>query len=147
MNMTKHKNVGGCFIKKIMALLIILSLLLGLVACDSTATDNSTSSDNSDSEVISETTVSDNSDGEAISETTSTSIGYDAVVTTGQSASYDLQGKVVELSEGDSYYGQDAIYDSGIDFSFTDNEDGTITDNNTELTWISIPEAEKIHLF
>lgn len=67
---------------------------------------------------------------------------YDAapskVETTGQSESYDVEGNVINPVEGDDYYGQDAVYDT-VEFSFTDNGDGTITDNNTGLIWQSQP--------
>jgi len=67
---------------------------------------------------------------------------YDAadskVVTTGQSFSYDGDGIVIDPEEGDSFYGQDADYIS-LKFSFTNNGDGTITDNNTGLIWQEIP--------
>jgi hypothetical protein len=60
------------------------------------------------------------------------------VVTTGQSESYDDEGNIIYPVEGDMYYGQDAVYDT-VEFSFTDNGDGTITDNNTGLIWQSQP--------
>lgn len=60
------------------------------------------------------------------------------ILTTGQSNSYDEDGQVISTSEGDSLYGQDADYASA-EFSFTLNGDGTTTDNNTGLTWETIP--------
>ncbi len=64
---------------------------------------------------------------------------YDyTIVTTGQKYSYDNEGNVIDPVEGDDYYGQDSQYSSA-EFSFTDNGDGTVTDNNTELTWQVVP--------
>jgi hypothetical protein len=67
------------------------------------------------------------------------------VVTTGQSASYDGDGNVIEVAPGDDYYGQDAQYESP-DFSYTDNGDGTVTDNNTGLIWQVVPSDEHMSI-
>jgi hypothetical protein len=74
---------------------------------------------------------------------------YDAalskVVTTGQTSSYDGDGKVVEPAVGDAYYGQDALYASP-DLSYTDNGDGTVTDNNTGLIWQIVPSDDHMSI-
>ncbi len=55
---------------------------------------------------------------------------------TGQVKTYDAVGNVITgLQSGDAFYGQDANYLSGKPMSFTDNGDGTITDNVTGLMW------------
>jgi hypothetical protein len=67
------------------------------------------------------------------------------VVTTGQSESYDNDGNVIYPQEGDEYYGQDAVYETQ-PFSFTDNGDGTITDNNTHLVWQKQPTDDHLSI-
>lgn len=65
-------------------------------------------------------------------------------VATGQTKLYDKDGDVVEsLKAGDSCYGQDANYLQGAAMSYTDNGDGTVTDNNTGLMWQKIPTSEE----
>lgn len=61
-----------------------------------------------------------------------------AVVDTRQASAYDLSGNVVDPLPGEAYYGQDSLY-SGTQPSYTDNGDGTVTDNNTGLIWQQVP--------
>ncbi|MGD1822815.1 MAG: DUF1566 domain-containing protein [Pleomorphochaeta sp.] len=67
---------------------------------------------------------------------------YDAalskVTTTAQKYSYNDDGEIIYPKEGEEYYGQDAVCDTQ-EFSFTDNGDGTITDNVTGLVWQQTP--------
>lgn len=57
------------------------------------------------------------------------------IIDTDQNNCYDDTERLDEYpSEGEDFYGQDAHYD-GIEPSYTDNGDGTITDNNTGLIW------------
>ncbi len=61
-----------------------------------------------------------------------------------QSKCFDNEGNIIEAPEaGELYYGQDAQYD-GIQPSYTDNGDGTVTDDHTGLMWQQTPEAEKM---
>ena len=54
---------------------------------------------------------------------------------TGQTTCYDADGNEITCpAEGEPFYGQDASY-QGAAPSFTDNGDGTVTDNNTGLIW------------
>jgi hypothetical protein len=57
-----------------------------------------------------------------------------AIVDTGQTAFYDTQSEIAEPAVGASFYGQDAQY-AGAQPSYTDNGDGTVTDNVTGLMW------------
>lgn len=59
-----------------------------------------------------------------------------ALPSTGQVKAYDAEGKVLTgLQKGDSFYGQDGHYQKGQNMSYTDNGDGTVTDNVTGLMW------------
>ena len=64
------------------------------------------------------------------------------VVETGQIQCYDEDGNTITCpSPGDSLYGQDAQY-SSLEFSFADNSDGTISDENTGLMWQQVPNSQ-----
>ncbi len=65
------------------------------------------------------------------------------IVTTGQSNTYDQDGNIISVSQGEALYGQDGNYNS-LAFSFTVNEDGTTTDHNTGLMWETIPMGGKM---
>jgi len=56
------------------------------------------------------------------------------IVDTNQNEFYSDKDIITEPSEGQSYYGQDASYD-GNSPSYTNNNDGTISDNITGLMW------------
>ncbi|MCP4220995.1 MAG: DUF1566 domain-containing protein [bacterium] len=61
------------------------------------------------------------------------------VVDTGQTDYYDENGSVISApGAGQSLYGQDAHY-GGLQPDYTDNGDGTVTDNNTGLMWQQDP--------
>ena len=61
------------------------------------------------------------------------------VVDTGQTSCYDDDGNEITCpEEGEDFYGQDAQYE-GIQMSFQDNGDGTVTDNVTGLMWQQVP--------
>ncbi len=56
------------------------------------------------------------------------------IVETNQTLFYDNANKIKEPRKGDKFYGQDAQFE-GNKPSYTDNGDGTITDNVTKLVW------------
>ncbi len=61
-----------------------------------------------------------------------------------QSSFYDADGNIIDEPElGDPLYGQDAQY-QGIIPSYTDNGDGTVTDDNTGLMWQQTPPSDKL---
>lgn len=63
-------------------------------------------------------------------------------IATGQATLYDGDGNVLSsVSEGEDFYGQDANYLKGASMSYTDNGDGTITDDNTGLMWQQTPSS------
>jgi len=56
------------------------------------------------------------------------------IIDTGQDICYDTLIVISCPQPGDQFYGQDSQFD-GIQFSFQDNNDGTVTDLNTGLIW------------
>ena len=63
------------------------------------------------------------------------------ITDTGQTGAYGMDGEEISPVQGEALYGQDAHY-TGLEPSFTDNGDGTITDNLTGLMWQMIPVSE-----
>jgi hypothetical protein len=64
------------------------------------------------------------------------------IVDTGQLACYDNRGETFAYpAAGESFYGQDAQHD-GHQPSYTDNGDGTVTDNVTGLMWQQSPDSD-----
>lgn len=62
---------------------------------------------------------------------------------TGQDVFYDDEGNEISApNAGEDYYGQDAQY-SGIEPSYMDNGDGTVTDLHTGLMWQQTPDFER----
>ena len=61
--------------------------------------------------------------------------GQTAIKDTGQDKCFDTTGEITCPSPGESFYGQDAQYAVGCQPSYTDNGDGTVTDNCTGLMW------------
>jgi hypothetical protein len=60
---------------------------------------------------------------------------------TGQTTCYDTQGSVIACAGT----GQDGETQNGLARSFTDNGDGTITDNNSGLMWEKLSDDGSIH--
>lgn len=76
------------------------------------------------------------------------SIGYTPakggypIVDTNVTKFYGAKGTITKPKEGEPFYGQDASYQLTAS-NYTDNKDGTITDNITGLTWESSPYKSK----
>jgi hypothetical protein len=68
------------------------------------------------------------------------SSAYD-IVDTGQAACYDNEDEIVCPESGEAFAGQDAQY-AGNQFSYTDNGNGTVTDNVTGLMWQQSPDTD-----
>lgn len=67
------------------------------------------------------------------------------VVDTGQTASFNANAKLNQAPTlGQPFFGQDANY-SGLQPSYTNNGNGTISDNNTGLIWIRESGAKMTH--
>lgn len=107
------------------------TMMLGSMVCITSCSDD----DDPTTDVTAESSSTD---------TTGTTTYDYAQVSTGQTALYDKDGNVVaSLDAGDSCYGQDATYLKGATMSFTNNGDGTISDNNTGLMWEEIPTSDE----
>ena len=63
------------------------------------------------------------------------------IVDTDQTTFYNNSTEISAPSEGEAFYGQDAHY-SGNQPSYTDNGDGTVTDNVTGLMWAKSPDMD-----
>lgn len=87
-------------------------------------------------------------DANALEEKLLSDVGYTSalggypIVDTKQTEFYSNNGTISEPTEGEAYYGQDASY-KGNQASYTDNGDGTVTDNVTGLMWQQDP-GEKL---
>ncbi len=66
--------------------------------------------------------------------TTIDKVGQYPIVATGQTKFFNNQAKIEEPKKGEAFYGQDAQFIKN-KASYTDNNDGTIVDNITGLTW------------
>jgi hypothetical protein len=112
--------------------IVVLLLLIGVSACGEGGADDST------------TTVSDASETEtteAGSGTTAVGVTVDLsypIVDTGQVLFYDDSEEIKAPGIGEAFFGQDAGYD-GLQPSYTDNGDGTISDLTTGLMWQQDP--------
>ena len=84
-----------------------------------------------------------NSEQSSVSDSTVLDVSF-VVTDAMQLVCYDNDGNEIDDPDpGDDYYGQDAQY-TGTVPSYTDNGDGTVTDNNTGLMWQQTPPTEKM---
>ncbi len=63
------------------------------------------------------------------------------IVDTGQEQAYDNITEIITPVSGTAFFGQDASY-AGNQPSYTDNGDGTVTDNVTGLMWVKTPDMD-----
>jgi hypothetical protein len=84
-------------------------------------------------------THSENDDSQTDSEI-STELSYN-IVDTGVEVFYTDSYEISTIYEGYDFYGQDANY-SGNQASYTDNDDGTVSDNVTGLMWQQTMDAK-----
>jgi hypothetical protein len=63
------------------------------------------------------------------------------IIDSGQGKCYNNNAEIPCPSTGEAFYGQDAQY-TGLEPSYTNNGDGTVTDNNTGLTWQQSPDRD-----
>ncbi len=76
---------------------------------------------------------------------TSDQSGNYVVVDTGQDHTYNNTSEIKAPRQGQAFFGQDAQY-VGTQAAYRDNDDGTVTDLNTGLTWSQGVDAEKLSL-
>ncbi len=124
--------------------LTLLILVIGLSACGTQPTSNTPieaeapilQNDAQPAETVS---VSMTTSAESVS----TSLSY-PIVDTDQGNCYDNSNEVTCPQEGGAFFGQDAQY-NGNQPSYTDNGDGTVTDNVTGLMWQQDPGEKKTY--
>ncbi len=123
-----------------------LLLILMAVGCGTVAEEEAVATTDSmaaqTNEIITETETAVSSTDSVSPETadTYTTATY-TLNETGQGFCYNSDGEHIDCpAEGEAFYGQDAQY-TGTAFSFTDNGDGTVTDNVTGLTWEQTPQS------
>ncbi len=76
------------------------------------------------------------------SDNTGNTPGNTTLVDTNQNDCYNANGSTITCpAEGEDFYGQDAQFTGNIP-SYTDNNDGTITDNMTDLMWQQSPDTD-----
>ena len=76
----------------------------------------------------------------ADSAASTTGLSY-PIIDTGMTKFYDTRGEITCPKPGEPFYGQDAHY-QGIQPSYKDNGDGTVTDLNTGLMWQKATDAK-----
>jgi hypothetical protein len=79
-------------------------------------------------------TIGCKKDSEPVTISQTDSISY-PIVGTNQTKYYNNMGEIATPAKGDAYYGQSPLYPGNVP-SYTDNGDGTITDNVTGLMWV-----------
>lgn len=62
------------------------------------------------------------------------------IVDTNQNQYYGLSSVITTPAQGEAFYGQDAQY-HGSAPNYQDNGNGTVTDLNTGLVWVQVPQA------
>ena len=79
-------------------------------------------------------------------DTTDIAVSF-TLIDTGQDVFYDGDGNEISSpGVSDDYYGQDAQF-TGLQSSYQNNEDGTITDLNTGLMWQRTPDFERHNFY
>jgi hypothetical protein len=67
--------------------------------------------------------------------------GGGALLETGQTTCYDVAGALISCTDT----GQDGEFQKGLARSYTDNSDGTITDNRSGLVWEKLARDGSVH--
>ncbi len=117
--------------KKILALILAINLFSTMIGCSKSTTTDDVN------------LVDTTNDVNIATETDSTNKYSSPVVTTGQTNTYDADGNIISVSNGNAFYGQDGNYKS-LNFSFSNTGDGITIDNNTGLMWEMIPLGGKL---
>ena len=117
----------------------LIMMMVFLTACNSTTV----SEPEAAVEVVEEAVVAEEltTDNEADADDVTPSTLTYPIVDTHQGVCYDNQTVMECPAEGEAFYGQDAQY-TGTQASYTDNGDGTVTDNVTGLVWQQSPDTD-----
>lgn len=125
------KSVTKDTIDLLSMFILLFSLMTFVVGC----------SDDDDEVVVDDT--DEVTDDDSTSNDNELEINDFLQIATGQITLYDDDGEVLaSVNEGEDFYGQDATYLKGSAMSYTDNGDGTVTDNNTGLMWQQVPSSD-----
>lgn len=109
------------------AILSVAAVVLMTAACGTSTTDPTSATAGNPS---------------ATTSVTSTAAPAFPVTATGQTTCYDDAGaEMACAADGEAFYGQDANFLAGDAMSYTDNGDGTVTDEATGLTWQQVPSS------
>ena len=120
---------------KLVNLLLVL-VMLTLSACSASTTDVDPTLTENEEVAAEESSIEDAETDSEIS--TDSTFSY-AIVDTDQGFCYDNETLVDCPAAGEAFFGQNAQY-SGNEPSYTDNGDGTVTDNVTGLMWAQSPD-------
>lgn len=94
-----------------------------------------------------QTPATDDTDTNTETDNNSNTSGSKPIVDTNQSVLYDDDGNPLEsVQSGEALFGQDANY-IGTPFKYTDNNDGTISDENTGLLWEKAHHATRLSFY
>lgn len=116
-------------------LVAITAIAFGIVSCGGSSSSSSSSDRNTTSSTVEATdATSTDVNSTSTSDTNTTSTYSYTIVDTNQKKCYNDEEEITCPLKGEDYYGQDAQY-SGLQASYKNNGDGTITDNNTGLMW------------
>lgn len=112
-----------------LSIAVLSFILMCLSSCDN-------ESDEVAEDATTEENTSDDTSGEELT------INDYLLTATGQNTAFDLDGNEDEtIAEGGAVYGQDGHYQKGETMSYTDNGDGTVTDEVTGLMWQQTPSS------
>ncbi len=130
----------------------MLSLVAVIIAtCGTSSTSTDSSATPTETAVVAETSTETEAAAAAAetdaatvpvsTETDELSTATYTITATGQGFCYNSDGENIDCpAAGEAFYGQDAQF-TGAAFDFTDNGDGTVTDNVTGLTWEQTPNS------
>lgn len=120
---------------------LVVALLAGtLAACGDTddSTSDATTGSEATGQISAEAAATETTEVGSDTESLATGDLSYPLVDTGQVTFYDAEGEIDEPAVGEAFYGQDAAYE-GNQPSYTDNGNGTVTDNVTGLVWEQDP--------
>lgn len=114
-------------------LIFSIFIVVGLISCGDDDDEDSSSTDPTATPVLTVTPT-------ATATPSSNTLNY-PVVDTNQSGCYNDSGEISCPQPGESFYGQDGQLARNVP-DYTDNGDGTVTDNVTGLMWQKSPDTD-----